>query len=86
MAANTTYNAIMREIDVKSVLRALTLISTICAVPEFAHAAVSPCAVCTLPAPIPEIGDGVVGFAVAAVILFTVLMLPRIKRLLQTSD
>jgi hypothetical protein len=62
----------------KSVFGALTLVSIICSV-QFAYAAP------TRGAPVPEIGDGVVGFTVAAVILFTVLMLPRIKRLLQTK-
>jgi hypothetical protein len=65
--------------------RALTLTSIICSVPELAHA-VPTCAACGIRgAPGPEIGDGVVGFAVAAVILFTVLMLPRIKRLLNSK-
>jgi hypothetical protein len=70
----------------KSVFRALTLTSIICSVPQFAYATTT-CATALAchGAPGPEIGDGVVGFAVAAVILFTVLMLPRIKRLLQTK-
>jgi len=72
----------------KSAFRALTLTSIICSA-EFAYAASPlplPCTACgTRGAPGPEIGDGVVGFAVAAMILFTVLMLPRIKRLLQTK-
>jgi hypothetical protein len=67
----------------KSVFQALALTSLICSVSEFAYAA-PPCAACAIRgAPGPEIGDGVAGFAVAGVILFTFLMMPRIKRLLQ---
>jgi hypothetical protein len=69
----------------KSVFRALTLTSIICSVPQFAYASTCTTALACRGAPGPEIGDGVVGFAVAAVILFAVLMLPRIKRLLQTK-
>jgi hypothetical protein len=67
------------------VFRALALTSIICWVPEFAYAT-PPCSACGIRgAPSPDIGDGAVGFAVAAVILFTFLMLPRIKRLLQSK-
>jgi hypothetical protein len=38
-----------------------------------------------LGAPGPEIGDGVVGFAVAAALVLGFLMLPRIRRLLQSK-
>jgi hypothetical protein len=38
-----------------------------------------------LGAPGPEIGDGVVGFAVAAAVVLGFLMLPRIKRMLQSK-
>jgi hypothetical protein len=76
------------EVIMKLVFRALALTSIICSVSEFAYAASSPlpCTACGIRgAPGPEIGDGVVGFAAAAVILFAVLMLPRIKRLVQTK-
>jgi hypothetical protein len=70
---------------VKSVFWALSITGTICFVPELVHATPT-CSACgLLHAPSPQIGDGVVGFAVAAVILFTVLMLPRIKRMLQNK-
>lgn len=78
----------MKEVHVKSVFGALTLTSIICSLPELAYATPTPtCSACGIihSAPVPGIGDGVVGFAVAAVILLTVLMLPRIKRLLQTK-
>jgi len=38
------------------------------------------------PAPGPEIGDGVVGAVVAAVALVAFVMLPRVKRLLQSKQ
>jgi hypothetical protein len=72
----------------KSIFRTLTVASIVCLVSEFAFAQqhggpVGGFNPPTLGAPGPEIGDGVVGFAVAAVVLFAVLMLPRVKRLLQ---
>ena len=71
------------------VLRALALTSIVCWLPGFAYAGpVRPCttAACGIHhAPSPEIGDGLVGFAVAAVILFACLMLPRVKMLLQAK-
>jgi hypothetical protein len=67
----------------KSFFRTLTLTSIICAVSEFALAA--PITASTVRgAPAPEIGDGVVGVAVATIALLTFVMLPRIKRLLQS--
>lgn len=86
MAANIPFYSLMtKEVFVKSIFQALALTSILCALPEFAHAT-PPCSACgILHAPAPEIGAGVIGFAVAAVILFTALMLPRIKRLLRTK-
>ncbi len=72
----------------KSAFGTLTLTGIICLVSEFAYAVtLTPCSTCGVKgAPGPEIGDGVVGFGVAAAILFTVTMLPRIKRLLQNKS
>jgi hypothetical protein len=63
-----------------AMLRAFTFASVVCSLTEFAHAAPAPRS-----APGPEIGDGMVGFAVAAVTLLTVLMVPRIKTFLQAK-
>ena len=70
-----------------SIFRTLTLTSVIFSVTGFAHAALATTNTVgsIRGAPGPEIGDGVVGFAVAAAILLTVLMLPRIKRLLRAK-
>ncbi len=60
-----------------SLFRTLTLTGIICAVSEVASA--------TVAAPGPEIGDGVVGVAVAIAALLAFVMFPRIKRLLQSK-
>ncbi len=80
----------IEEVYMKSVVRSLTLAGIICSVAELAYATPirTPCitGACKVRgAPGPEIGDGMVGFAVAAALLFTVLMIPRIKGLLQTK-
>jgi len=66
-----------------SFFRTLRLTSIICAVSELALA--GPVAATVRPAPGPEIGDGVVGVAVAIAALLAFVMFPRIKRLLQSK-
>ena len=63
--------------------RTLTLTSVVCVVCELGATGAATAAV--RPAPGPEIGDGVVGVAVAAVVLLAVVLFPRIKRLLQSK-
>jgi hypothetical protein len=64
----------------------VTLASIVFSLPQFANATPN-CSACgILHAPGPEIGDGVVGFAVAATVVLGLLMLPRIKRLFQTKS
>lgn len=58
----------------KSFFRALTLSSIVCAVSGSAMASIVPVA-----APGPEIGDGVVGAAIAAVALLAFVLYPRLK-------
>lgn len=55
----------------KSLFQAVTLTSVVCAVSGPALA---------VPAPGPEIGDGVVGVAVAMVALLALVLYPRFKR------
>ena len=61
-----------------SFFRALTLSSIVCEVSTSAMAV-------PVAAPGPEIGDGVVGAAVAAVALLAFVMLPRLKRSRQSK-
>ncbi|MEI9923613.1 MAG: hypothetical protein WDN50_08950 [Bradyrhizobium sp.] len=61
-----------------SMFRTFAFASVVCSLTEFAHAA-------PRSAPGPEIGDGMVGFTVAAVTLLTVLIAPRIKTFLQAK-
>jgi hypothetical protein len=64
----------------KSFFRSLSLTSLVCAVSGSAMAGVSP-----LAAPVPEIGSGAVSAAVATVVVLGCVMLPRVKRLLQSK-
>ena len=57
----------------KSFFRALPLLGVGCMISNSAMAVIKP-------APGPEIGDGLVGVAVAAVVLLAFVMLPRLKR------
>ncbi len=70
----------------KSALQALTLSGIVCLVSEHAYATPN-CSACGIlrGAPGPEIGDGVVGFGVAAAVLLALLLLPRIKGLIQSK-
>jgi len=53
---------------------------------DFAYAAPPTCSACGIirGAPSPEIGDGVIGVAVTAVLLFALIALPRISRWMKT--
>jgi hypothetical protein len=62
----------------KSFFRALTLTSIVCAV--------SGSAMASLAAPGPEIGDGVVGGAVAAVAFLALVLYPLLKRSRQSKE
>jgi hypothetical protein len=59
-------------------LRTLALGSVVCAASQSAMAT-------PVPAPGPEIGDGIVGAAVAAVALLAFVLLPQLKRSLQAA-
>jgi len=63
----------------KSFFRTLTFIGIVCAISGAATAT-------PVGAPGPEIGEGVVGAAVAIAALLTFVMLPRLKRLRQSKD
>jgi hypothetical protein len=75
---------IKMEVSVKSLIRVLSLSSIICAVSGSAMAVGVPPNAVTAPGP--EIGDGVVGAAVATVALLGFVLLPRLKRLLQSKQ
>lgn len=66
-------------VSVRAFIRILSLSSITCAIAGSAMA--TPVA-----APGPEIGDGVVGAVVAAVALLAFVMLPRVKRMLQSKQ
>jgi hypothetical protein len=65
-------------VSVRAFVRILSLASIVCATAGSAMA--TPVA-----APGPEIGDGLVGAGVAAVALLAFVMLPRVKRALQSK-
>jgi hypothetical protein len=67
-----------------SFFRALTLTGIVCAVAGSAMAQVPDPPPVTAPGL--EIGDGVVGAAVATVVLLGFVLLPRLKRLLQSKQ
>ena len=64
----------------KSFVLMSSITSIVCAVSGSAMAGIGP-----LGAPVPEIGGGVVSAAVAAVVVLGCVMLPRVKRLLQSK-
>jgi hypothetical protein len=63
----------------KSVFRALTLVNIVCAISGSATAA-------PVGAPSPEIGDGLVGAAVATIALLAFVLYPRLKRSRQSKE
>ena len=69
----------MEVLSMKSFCRTLTLTSIICAVSEIGLAQATP-----IPgpraAPGPEIGDGLVGVAIAAVVLLAFVLYPRLQQ------
>jgi hypothetical protein len=66
-------------VSVKAFFRVLSLSGIICAISGSAMAG-------PVGAPGPVIGDGVVGAVVAAVALLALVMLPRVKRMLQSKQ
>lgn len=65
----------------RPVFRTLTLTSIMCAVSELALAQLGPTTTRVIRgAPGPEIGDGVVGIAIAMVALLAFVLYPRLKR------
>lgn len=67
-----------RKLPMKSFFRAFALTSLVCVVSTSAMAMVA--------APGPEIGDGVVGTAVAALALLAFVVVPRLKRSRQSKE